>query len=122
MAATTPTGATESGSTVTIKTTAAHGLAVNQTVLIAGVGVAGYNGIYTVTSVPNATTFTYSNLTTGLAASGGGTASVVPTVNLGSIFTQPALGTFNHSAGIINLTGTLNNIGSTLTMDNTTGW
>ncbi len=68
----TPTGASESGSTVTITTTAAHGFVAGQTVLIAGVGVAGYNGVFTIVSVPSTTTFTYTNPSTGLAASGGG--------------------------------------------------
>jgi hypothetical protein len=68
-----PTGATESGNTVTITTTAAHNLAVGNTVTISGVGVGGYNGTFTVASVPTATTFTYTNPTAGLAASGGGT-------------------------------------------------
>ncbi len=71
-----PGGATESHTTVTITTAAANTFAVGQQVTIAGVGVAGYNGTFTITAV-NATkdTFTYTDTTTGLAASGGGTAS-----------------------------------------------
>ncbi len=68
-----PNGATESGSTVTIATSAAHNLSVGQKVTIAGVGVAGYNGTFTITSIPTANTFTYTDGTAGLAASGGGT-------------------------------------------------
>jgi fimbrial isopeptide formation D2 family protein/uncharacterized repeat protein (TIGR01451 family) len=71
-----PTGATESGSTVTITTTAPHNFVTGQTVTIAGVGVAGYNGTFTIASVPTATRFTYTDTNTGLAASGGGTATV----------------------------------------------
>jgi autotransporter-associated beta strand protein len=74
-----PTGATEAGSTATITTSAAHGFSVGQIVQISGVGVAGYNGSFTITSVPTPTTFTYTATATGLAASGGGTASVVTT-------------------------------------------
>jgi len=77
-------GATELGNTVTITTTAAHGFAVGQTVTIAGVSVAGYNGIFTITSVPSATTFTYTDLALGLANGGGGTvASIFGLIKVG---------------------------------------
>jgi hypothetical protein len=68
-------GATETGNTVTITTTSSHSFAVGDSVTIASVGVSGYNGTYTVTGVPSSTTFTYIRTTTGLAASGGGTAT-----------------------------------------------
>jgi autotransporter-associated beta strand protein len=68
-------GATETGNTVTVTTTAAHGFRVGQPVVVAGVGVAGYNGTFTLLSVPTSTTFTYTASSTGLAASGGGTAT-----------------------------------------------
>lgn len=67
-----PTGATESGNTVTITTNTPHGLVAGQTVTVANVGVAGYNGVYTVLTVPLPTTFTYTDPNSGLAASGGG--------------------------------------------------
>ncbi|PYT52136.1 MAG: hypothetical protein DMG43_12610, partial [Acidobacteria bacterium] len=70
-----PTGATENGFLVTITTTAAHGLAAGQSVTIAGVGVAGYNGTFPVVSAPTTTQFTYIAGASGLAASGGGTAA-----------------------------------------------
>lgn len=73
----TANGATQSGSTVTITTTTAHGFSVGQTVNISGVAVAGYNGTgtpgtgaFTILSVPSTTTFTYDAPTTGLANSG----------------------------------------------------
>jgi hypothetical protein len=71
-----PTGATESGTTVTITTTAAHGYTaanIGQQVKVAGVGVAGYNGTFTITAVPSATTLQYTAAASGLAGSGGGT-------------------------------------------------
>ena len=73
-------GATESGNIVTFVTTAAHSLSVGATVTIAGVGVGGYNGTFTVLAVPSTGSFQYHNPTTGLAASGGGTetSSVTP--------------------------------------------
>src|SRR6266568_686901 len=70
-----PSGATENGFLVTITTTAAHGLAAGQSVTIAGVGVAGYNGTFPVVSAPTTTQFTYIAGASGLAASGGGTAA-----------------------------------------------
>ena len=54
-------GATEAGNTVTITTTAGHGFTAGQTVVISGVGVAGYNGTFTIASVPQPTTFTYTD-------------------------------------------------------------
>jgi len=72
--------ATESGSTVTITTTPATptNFAVGGLVTIAGVGVAGYVGTFTVTGSPatglNANTFTYTDTFSGLAPSSGGTA------------------------------------------------
>lgn len=66
-----PSGATESGTTVTIATTTPHGLVSGQSVLVAGVGVAGYNGVQTVTSVPSPATLTYT-AAPGLATPSGG--------------------------------------------------
>ncbi|MCY2986578.1 MAG: dockerin type I domain-containing protein [Planctomycetota bacterium] len=69
-------GASETGHTVTITTSAAHHLVVGQKVTIAGVGVAGYNGTFLITGVPSGTggtTFTYTNPTSDLGGSGGGT-------------------------------------------------
>ncbi len=68
------TGATEIGNIVTITTNTPHGLVAGQSVLVAGVGVAGYNGSFTVLAVPSPSSFTYTdpNPNSGLAASGGG--------------------------------------------------
>ena len=81
-------GAVESGNTVTITTTAGHGFTVGQTVVIAGVTVTGYNGTFTIASIPSSpttsgapSTFTYTDPTSGLAASGNGTANV-PNINV----------------------------------------
>jgi hypothetical protein len=43
------------------------------------------------------------------------------TVNLGGVFTLPALGQFTRSDGIVNLVGTLDNTGTTLALNATTG-
>jgi hypothetical protein len=69
------TSASRSGSTVTVTTTI-HGFTNGQTVRIAGVS-ADLNGTYTITSVPNTTSFTYSTPTSGsVTISGAGTAAV----------------------------------------------
>ncbi|HUB59038.1 MAG TPA: hypothetical protein VL975_01145, partial [Candidatus Micrarchaeia archaeon] len=70
-----PAGATENGYLVTITTATAHGLSAGQSVTIAGVGVTGYNGTFPVVAAPSSTQFTYIAGASGLAASGGGTAS-----------------------------------------------
>ncbi len=71
-------GATESGTTVTITTTKTHGFKAGQFVQIQSVPVSGYNGTFTIVSTPTGTTFTYTDTTSGLAASGGGTAQNLP--------------------------------------------
>jgi hypothetical protein len=68
-------GATESGTTVTISTAAPHGRSVGDVVTIASVGVSGYNGTFTITAVPSSRTFQYTAAASGLANSGGGTAT-----------------------------------------------
>ena len=70
-----PTGATENGYLATITTSSAHGLAAGQTVTIAGVGAAGYNGTFAVLAVPTANQFTYLAGATALGNAGGGTAA-----------------------------------------------
>ncbi|MGC2804218.1 MAG: hypothetical protein WCA41_20450 [Candidatus Acidiferrum sp.] len=70
-----PAGAIENGFLVTITTATAHGLSAGQSVTIAGVPIASYNGTFPVVAVPNSTQFTYIAGASGLPASGGGTAS-----------------------------------------------
>ena len=53
------TAVTSVTTTATITTAAAHGRQVGESVVIAGVTPAGYNGTFTITSVPSTTTFTY---------------------------------------------------------------
>src|SRR5688572_4469722 len=52
-----PNGATKSGSTATFTTYAAHGLVAGDRVVVQDVQVAGYNGAWTVSGAPTATTF-----------------------------------------------------------------
>jgi hypothetical protein len=68
-------GLTESGNTVTVRTSAVHNRSVGDIVTIANAGVAGYNGTFAITAVPSSRSFQYTNPTAGLANSGGGTAT-----------------------------------------------
>jgi CSLREA domain-containing protein/uncharacterized repeat protein (TIGR01451 family) len=71
--------ATEAGTTATITTVGAHGFSPGDTVVISGVGLAGYDTPggqrATILSTPSATTFTYTASSSGLTSSSGGTAS-----------------------------------------------
>ena len=73
-------GGTAASATATIQTNAAHGFVVGQLVTTSGIGVAGYNGTFAITSVPDSTHFTFTAATGGLAASGGGTAAAAGSV------------------------------------------
>jgi len=109
--------AIQTGNTVTITTTTAHGLTTGDAAIISSVGVGGYNGTYVVT-VTSPTQFTYTDPISGLAASGGGmmvgpatanafiSSNPVPLVVLGAGFTAasqirvnetPIATTFNPS-------------------------
>jgi hypothetical protein len=76
-------GGTAASATATIQTTAAHGLVTGQLVTTTGIGVAGYNGTFAITGVPDSTHFTFTAATGGLAASGGGTAAAGGNVSSG---------------------------------------
>ena len=69
-----PNGASTSGGFATFTTTSPHRLSVGAPVTIAGVGVAGYNGNFTVASLISTTQFRVANSMT-LANSGGGSAN-----------------------------------------------
>lgn len=105
-----PTGATESGNTVTITTTATCTFTTNQAVTISGVGVSGYNGSFVVLTpgCNGGSTFTYTNATIGLGTSGGGTATGSPVFPNGLTSTGPE----NHT-GPVTITGNLTATGLT---------
>lgn len=72
-----PNGVSEVGNIVTVNQGALPGAKVGDSVIIAGVGVVGYNGTFKIASIDTSLltqSFTYFNPTSGLAASGGGTA------------------------------------------------
>ena len=66
------TSCSASGTTDTVTTTTPHNLVVGTTIQISGSSVAGYNGNWTVATVPSTTTFTYTNTASGLSAATGG--------------------------------------------------
>jgi hypothetical protein len=76
-------GGTAASATSTIQTSVAHGFVVGQLVTTTGIGLAGYNGTFPITAVPDATHFTFTAVTGGLAASGGGTAAAAGSVSAG---------------------------------------
>ncbi|HZS29126.1 MAG TPA: CSLREA domain-containing protein, partial [Candidatus Angelobacter sp.] len=97
--------ASETGSTVTITTVGAHGFAVGDTVVVSGVGVSGYNGTFTIASIVanpgnQPVQFTYTDPTTGLGASSGGTA------NVGIVILEPPTITKTFGAATIPVNGT----------------
>ena len=96
-ASTQPGTATLAANNVTtITTTAAHNFQVGQFVTVTGVGVAGYNGTFLITSVPTATTvhLLQDPAITNAAASGGGSAAILsasnPTLGSGNVVLQGA--------------------------------
>lgn len=76
-------GGTAASTTATIQTSTAHGFVTGQLVTITGVSAAAYNGTFTVTSVPDATHFTFTAAAGNLAASGGGTAAAAGNIAQG---------------------------------------
>jgi hypothetical protein len=76
-------GGTAASATATIQTTTAHGFVAGQLVTTSGIGVTAYNGTFAITSVPDATHFTITAATGGLAASGGGSAAAAGSVSTG---------------------------------------
>jgi hypothetical protein len=87
---------------VTITTTASHGLNIGQSVTIAGVTDASFNGTFTIQDVPTPTTLTYAQA--GVAASSGsGTVTGLPLANI--VLTQTSQGTCTAGGtGVITVT------------------
>ena len=65
------------GTTVTLTTSAVHGFAVGQSVVISGTSNAPLHGTYTIVSVPTTTTFTYTTTTSGTITSAADAGSAV---------------------------------------------
>jgi uncharacterized repeat protein (TIGR01451 family) len=114
----TATGASRDGvkGVVTITTTGSHGLNIGQSVTIAGVANPSFNGTFTLTDVPSATTMVFSQVGP-TATSGSGTVTGLPLANV--VLAQTSQGTCSAGgAGVITVTcnqGTLA-AGATSTM------
>ncbi len=88
-----PDGAVRTTNVVTIATVGQHRFLVGDSIVIAGVTDTGFNGTFTVTTVPDATHFTYAQVAAN-ATSGGGTA----TSTLGAA-------TYNYRVAAIDVNG-----------------
>jgi hypothetical protein len=87
---------------VTITTTTAHALSIGQTITIAGVADASFNGTFTISDVPSATTLTYAQAGV-TATSGSGTVLGLPLANI--VIAQTSQGTCTSGgAGVITVT------------------
>jgi len=97
-------GASRNGATgvVTITTSSPHPLSIGQTITVAGVTDASFNGTFTISDVPSATTLTY-NQAGASATSGSGTVLGLPLANI--VIAQTSQGTCTSGgAGVITVT------------------
>jgi hypothetical protein len=100
------TGVHQNGSTVTVITKVAHNFAAGRAVTISNVPVLGYNGTFNITSVPTPTSFKYTAAVSGLARSGGGTATFVKNNSNGFYVLGPAGAAYATLARVPNLPAT----------------
>jgi|GEM_PF-6042686 len=99
-----PNGAVQSGYVVTITTNTPHSLFHGAPVMIKGVAIAEYNGPQIVENVPNATQFTYTIASQGLANSGGGVVllgSDAPWLIVGTRFDQTTGNCYGQSTEVV---------------------
>jgi hypothetical protein len=97
-------GASRNGATgvVTINTSSPHPLSIGQTITVAGVTDASFNGTFTITDVPSATQLTY-NQAGASATSGSGTVLGLPIANI--VVAQTSQGTCTSGGtGVITVT------------------
>jgi hypothetical protein len=102
-------------------TTTAHGLSVGSKVVIGGFTPTGYNGLFTVVTVPSSTQFTVSNSTTTAVSTYGSISLNTASVGTQSLYYQYfnaiasiAVGTFNQSSGT---SGTFTSVSNTAMTD-----
>ena len=74
-------GVARSSNTVTVTTSAVHGLSVNDLVNLNGVTDTSFNGYFTVTAVSSTTVFTFSQTAANASSSGGSTTEIVYNLN-----------------------------------------
>jgi hypothetical protein len=78
---------------VTINTTAAHGILINDSVIVTAVTNTAVNGSFTVASVPTSTSFTYALVS----------ANITATVDTGTVLDNSFLNLSNNAKGILPL-------------------
>lgn len=78
---------------VTINTTSAHGILINDSVVVTAVTNTAVNGSFTVASVPTSTSFTYALVSSNIAA----------TVDTGTVLDNSFLNLSNNAKGILPL-------------------
>jgi hypothetical protein len=91
------TSLVSSSGTVTVTTRYNHNLVVGTTIQVAGVNQGGFNGIYTIATVPSPTTFTYAAPGSGSTTATGIAVKVTPTKWYGS---SSRLGFFDNQNGM----------------------
>jgi hypothetical protein len=95
-------GALRNANVVTITTTGSHGLNIGQSITIAGVTDASFNGTFTIQDVPSPTTLTYAQAGVN-ASSGSGTVTGLPLANI--VVAQTSQGTCTAGGtGVITVT------------------
>ncbi len=87
---------TSSGSTVTVTTSTAHGLAVNQGFSLTGVTPTGLNINSTVATVPSSTTFTFTLVSPPAYTSGGNVKPAKEVIVLAISTNQPGVTTIQY--------------------------
>lgn len=97
---------TETGTTATGTTATAHGYAVGSSAVIVGASVAGYDGTYTVLTVPSSTTFTF-KAAAGLGSATGGSAGTLVdrTKKTNYLIVDPPNGTDTYWVGVLDNAG-----------------
>jgi len=86
-----------SSNVVTVTTRYNHNLVIGTTIQVAGCQQAGFNGVFTIASVPSPTTFTYAAPGSGSVTATGPAIKVTPTKWYGS---QSRLGFFDNQNGM----------------------
>ena len=95
-------GVARSSNTVTVTTSAVHGLSVNDLVNLNGVTDTSFNGYFTVTAVSSTTVFTFSQTAANASSSGGSTTEIVYNLNASGTALNRMSGPLNIAANSAN--------------------
>jgi len=91
-------GVARSSNTVTVTTSAVHGLSVSDVVNLNGVTDISFNGYFTVTAVSSTTVFTFSQTAANASSSGGSTTEIVYNLNASGTALNQMNGPLNITA------------------------